>query len=196
LIIVKTLRAIVFVFGLIAFSSAYAQQPVPPPPQPAANGPSLEVTMKFIQDKLNEQGKIGYVEFLQNVSDGSTNPDTHTNEISNMVADPGQCRISYHRRATSQGQTYKDENDVFSLRDVQDIVIKPLEQYVTEWSAKNGQPNIICTSVSPAMTALIVRRPHGELNYFDFSDAALADRVAKALTHAVELCGGGNKDPF
>jgi hypothetical protein len=24
----------------------------------------------------------------------------------------------------------------------------------------------------------------------------MANRVAKALVHAVELCGGGNKDPF
>ena len=25
---------------------------------------------------------------------------------------------------------------------------------------------------------------------------AVADRVAKAMVHAVELCGGGDKDPF
>jgi hypothetical protein len=30
--------------------------------------------------------------------------------------------------------------------------------------------------------------------YFDDEDTA--DRVAKALIHAVELCGGGNDDPF
>lgn len=28
------------------------------------------------------------------------------------------------------------------------------------------------------------------------SDATLAYRLAKALTHAVELCGGGSKEPF
>jgi hypothetical protein len=192
----KTLRIIVSTLVLTAFSAAIAQTAVPPPPKPAADGPTLEATLKFIQDKMNEQGKIGYVEFLQNVNDNSTNPDTHTNEISSVVADPGQCRISYHRRATSQGQIYRDENNVIDLRDVQDIVVKPLEQYVTEWSSRNNQPNIICTSTSPAITALIVRHPRGEVNYFDFIDAALADRIAKALTHAIELCGGGNKEPF
>jgi hypothetical protein len=33
-------------------------------------------------------------------------------------------------------------------------------------------------------------------NWFPFTDADLADRVAKAITHAIELCGGGNKEPF
>jgi len=31
---------------------------VPPPPKPADEGPSLEVTMKFIQDKLNDIGPV------------------------------------------------------------------------------------------------------------------------------------------
>jgi hypothetical protein len=29
-----------------------------------------------------------------------------------------------------------------------------------------------------------------------FRDEETASRLAKALTHAIELCGGGNKDPF
>jgi hypothetical protein len=30
---------------------------------------------------------------------------------------------------------------------------------------------------------------------FIFADEAIANRIAKTLTRAVELCGGGNKDP-
>jgi hypothetical protein len=33
-------------------------------------------------------------------------------------------------------------------------------------------------------------------NQFWFRDEQTADRVAKAVLHAVELCGGGNKEPF
>jgi hypothetical protein len=29
-----------------------------------------------------------------------------------------------------------------------------------------------------------------------FGDEDMANRVAKAMNHAAELCGGGNKDPF
>jgi hypothetical protein len=31
---------------------------------------------------------------------------------------------------------------------------------------------------------------------FYFFDESMANRVAQAMVHAVELCGGGNKDPF
>ena len=31
---------------------------------------------------------------------------------------------------------------------------------------------------------------------YEFNDEELANRVAKAMLHAVELCGGGRKDPF
>jgi hypothetical protein len=90
-----------------------------------------------------------------------------------------------------------DENSVFSLRDVQDIVIMPYEQDQKEWDPKNNYPNEIITSTSPPITALVVRHPHGEENTFRFTDANLADRVAKAMVHAVELCGGGSKpEPF
>jgi len=72
-----------FLILVLAGASALAQQMVPPPPRPApdapppapapvapapaapapaANGPSLDVTLKFIQDKVNEQGKISFTE--------------------------------------------------------------------------------------------------------------------------------------
>jgi len=197
---------IVTVFLMVALTAAtvVAQQAVPPPPQPPANGPTLATTMQFIQDKLNDIGKISFVMFEQIASIGSTGAEAEvhqtvplTNEISNVVADQNQCRISYHRKFTFNGKTYMDENSVFSLRDVQDIVIMPYEQDQKEWDPKNNYPNEIITSTSPPITALVVRHPHGEENTFRFTDANLADRVAKAMVHAVELCGGGSKpEPF
>jgi hypothetical protein len=151
--------------------------------------------MQFIQDKLNEQGKAAFVEYRQNTSDGSSLTVTIVNEISNVVADPGQCSISYHRKATQDGSIYKNEIDVFPLREVLDIVIRPFEQHETEYFAGTGA-NIAVTSTIPPVTVLSVRRPRGAMNFFDLTDPALADRLAKALTHAVELCGGGNKEPF
>jgi hypothetical protein len=265
----KSLRIIVSILVLSAFSTSFAQQPVAPPPRPAndapanaevlsllrsgmpesvvlnrihaitdkfdsstsalvalkqagateaelnavmaqgsatadaplaaassTSGPTLAETMQFIQEKLNGLGKVAFVFFSQNASNGSTWTETRANEIGNVVADQNQCRISYHRLAAAKGQTYKDENSVFSLRDVQEIVVMPEVQDQNEYEAKHGDPNIIVTSTSPSMTALLLHRSHGEENFFLFTDANLADRVAKALMHAVELCGGGNKDKF
>jgi hypothetical protein len=172
----------------------------PPAALPADNGPSLAETMQFIQDKLNDLGKVSFVDFLQNAHDGNTWTETHIRETSNVVADPFQCRISYHRKAINKsiysGDDIWDNNYVFSLRDVQEIVVKPWEQETTEFFAKTGTPHIIVTSTSPPITTLVVRRPHGEQNAFRFTNADLADRVAKAMLHAVELCGGGNIDKF
>ena len=56
----KTLRILVSILVLTAFSVAFAQQSVAPPPRPAADGPTLAATMQFIQDKMNEPGKINY----------------------------------------------------------------------------------------------------------------------------------------
>ena len=191
----KTLHAAVSVLFWTTVSATFAQQAVAPPPQPAADGPSLAATMQFIQDKLNEQGKAAFVEYRQNTSDGSTLIVTIVNEISNVVADSGQCRISYHRKAKQDGKVYKNDNGAFSLREVQDIIVRPFEQHESEYFSNTGV-NIVVTSTTPSVTVLTVRRPRGEINFFDFTDAALADRVAKAMVHAVELCGGGDKDPF
>ena len=62
----------ILALGLMAFSSASAQQPVAPPPKPAYSEPSLAVTMKFIQDKLNEQGDVTFVLHNLNVSQGDS----------------------------------------------------------------------------------------------------------------------------
>jgi hypothetical protein len=186
----------------------WAQTAVAPPPQPADNGPSLAVTMQFIQEKLNDNGKASWIDTAQSARFGGMNwQDTVTHEVSNLVADQGQCSISYHFFAkhsvayrfiaTSDGKNNKGEELSFSLRAVQEIVVKPYEQYETEWLAKNGHPDTTVLSTTPAMTALVVRQPHGVENVFAFNDATLADRVAKAMIHAVERCGGGkSEEPF
>jgi hypothetical protein len=167
-----------------------------PAAAPADTGPSLAETMQFIQEKMNDIGKVAWVDFLQDAKDGSTWTETFTTELNNVIVDQNQCRFSYHRKVTDNGETDSDQNYFFSLRDVQDIIVKPEEQNQTDWIAQNGKPNIIVTSTSPSIATLIVHRPRGEMNTFRFTDANLADRVAKAMQHAVELCGGGNRDKF
>jgi hypothetical protein len=230
----KNILRVVFAvcFVVLPGIPAVSQQPVPLPPQPVVSGPSLAATMQFIQDKLNDLGMVSFAVFLQDTSNGNTWTANVTNEISNVVADQNQCRISYHWKGTDIGAlsanqaaprrmkkidafaaesflalaaerkpnakaAYKDEDYVFSLRDVQEIVVKPFEQHGTERLAKNGTPNVVVTSASPPITALIARLPRREENVFLFTDADLADRVAKAMLHAVELCGGGKApEPF
>ncbi|MGA3161548.1 MAG: hypothetical protein ABSC77_10045 [Terracidiphilus sp.] len=174
---------------------AQGTAPAQPDAPPANTGPSLAETMQFIQEKLNGIGKVSYVDVFYAAVDGTTAENTYTDEISNVVADPSQCHISYHRKAIQNGKTYRDKENEFSMRDVQEIVVKPLEQFETESAVNNGITNVSITT-RPPMTILEARLPHDMTYTFRFADADHADRVAKAMLHAVELCGGGNKDKF
>jgi hypothetical protein len=180
--------------------------PAAPVAASAASSPTLADTMKFIQNKLNDNNKTSWIDNAQRTLDAGTKwTDTVTHEFSSVVADTGQCRISYHifskhslpywAMKTSDGKNNKGEDKTFSLRSVQEIVVKPWEQYENEWLEKNGHPDATVISSAPAITALVVRQPHGVENVFTFDDSALADRIAKAMVHAVELCGGGQKNP-
>jgi hypothetical protein len=49
----------------------------------------------------------------------------------------------------------------------------------------------------PEISALVIKLNNGQDPTIRFYEQELADRVAKALVHAVELCGGGPKpEPF
>lgn len=47
--------------------------------------------------------------------------------------------------------------------------------------------------VDPPVFVLLVRGPDKKGSDFFFFDEKMANRVAKAMMHAVELCGGGSK---
>jgi len=182
----------------IMTQAAAPAQPADQPPAsaPADTGPSLAETMQFIQDKLNDHHKETFALYVQDSSDNSTAVVTITSEINNVVADQSQCRITYHLKMLNNNKVKSELNGVCPLRDVEQIVVRPYEYWQTEWFAKNGFPTATATSTNPSAIQLSVHHSHGEENFFYFTDANLADRVAKAFTHAVELCGGGNKEKF
>ncbi|HTV51464.1 MAG TPA: hypothetical protein VME21_09760 [Steroidobacteraceae bacterium] len=82
------------------------------------------------------------------------------------------------------------------MKEAKTVVVEPTTQRLNSLNAQLGNPNLITTSTTPTTTSLEVRFPRNVVAYFEFTDPRLADRVARALTHAIELCGGGNQDPF
>jgi hypothetical protein len=196
------MKAMFALAGSLVCAQACLAQNVPPPPKPDT-GPSLEVTMKFIVDKLNDIGEVSSTAPFQKSDDGSTGNGALSFEVSKVIAYPSQCRVSYHRNSNFIPGSFAfhdppglNTDDGFGFREVEDIVVLPLEKYLNESWARSGNNSAVILSTSPAIFALVVRRPHGAENMFAFYDATLADRVAKAMTHAVELCGGGNREPF
>ncbi len=182
----------------LASTSLFAQ--VTPPPRPdgsgASSGPTLEATMKFIIDRFSDFGTVNYVVYARDSTNGSTWSNSNSYTVTNVHSDATSCYVGYHGKGVRDSQIVSDQDSGFYLKDVLDVIVEPETQFFTEQSALQGNPNVVTTATNPTLTALVVRRPHNVVNSFPILDSSLADRLAKAITHAVELCGGGNKEPF
>ena len=193
----KTLRIIVSVLVLAAFSVAFAQNAVPPPPQPAADGPSLAVTMQFIQDKMNEQGKINYALYTHDNAKGEDWPVYQISiQVANVIADPATCRITWHKVTTNGGVVGIDKDFSLDLRNVLSFEVRTSVHEAKVEDTANGNPAWDKRQDPPYFAVTAKLRGNTETPFF-FSSEEMANRVAKAMVHAVELCGGGgNKEPF
>ena len=194
------MRMIAVILAVVmATSTALAQQSVPPPPQPAADkpaGPSLEVTMQFIQDKLNEMGTVNFAGYVHDSSNNTDGVQKFSATISNVAANPGACTLSYHRLVLNNGSKEHNEDVVINLREVKNISVLPDEQDWQMYLVRNGDTTKTVKDV-PDISALVIKLNNGKDPTIRFYEQELADRVAKAMVHAVELCGGGPKpEPF
>lgn len=194
-----TLTFCVAWLAALAAGGARAQQNVAPPPKPADDGPSLADTMKFIQDKLNGQGPLNYIYY----SHDGVHPDARYSssvEISKVVADPKTCHIAYHSRQLVDGES-TDRDGGFDFKDIEKIVVVSAEQvsndYDAELAAKFGGA-ASKTKYIPPEFYIHALKTRGEVGgRLFFLDQDLANRVAKAMLHAVELCMPDRKpEPF
>ncbi|HXM43121.1 MAG TPA: hypothetical protein VN924_17930 [Bryobacteraceae bacterium] len=179
--------------ALACVGSAIAQD-VPPPPPMRGDAATLQDTMKFIQDKL--PGKVNYILYIHDNVTGIDGTLKGSLELTNVSADAGRCRIDDHWRMTQNGETRFDEDGWVDLRQVQEILVMPMDQRQQQVRAKAGHPEQ-SVKVDPPVFVLILKRSDAiKESNFKFYDETLANRVAKALQHAVDLCGGGRQEPF
>jgi hypothetical protein len=181
-------------FALVATCAVVRAQDVPPPPRPADTGPSLYETMKFITDKIGGQGPVNFIDYFHDSTNGSDWTNKFTSELTNVRANAEGCRIDYHVRFTRDGQVLLEKDAAILLKDVAEVAVKTNEQAAKEANSEVGHPEWT-HRVDPRVFILEVRGKTAP-NDFDLYDESLANRIAKALVHAVELCGGGSKEPF
>jgi hypothetical protein len=101
------------------------------------------------------------------------------------------------------------------LKDIETIRVESLEASMNRSETEAAHPErshtvtpaafiLVLGASKPLLSIHIVAETGGKplttdnlvkTIFFYFHDEDTADRVAKALVHAVELCGGGNKDP-
>jgi len=222
--------------AILAKGAPSAEQPpaavVPAAPvaASAASSPTLADTMKFIQEKLKEQG---LVEFVETVS--VQNQPSITIRISvrskddDVVADPAACTLhaagTYDSNtvASAGGKTISTEDQhsylsgTLAFKDVEKITVEHVLDFFNRHTAESGHPEFTATAGTPVFfvelsatktlftrhetnttgnkAPVVTDEPLKEASLV-FRDEETANRVAKAILHAVELCGGGNKEPF
>jgi hypothetical protein len=169
--------------------AASGQRHAEPAPNAADSGPSLAVTMQLLQEKLNEQGKMSWTTHYHDSADNTNWIYQFVFEANKVVADASACTIAYHYSIVRDGTQISDSDASFNLHEVQDVTLTTGDQRQnkndtaaghTTWNAK----------VDPPVFDLIVRAKESAEFYFFFFDEDTANRVTKAMGHAVELCGG------
>ncbi len=194
----KNVLRFVFVvcFAVLLTGPAFAQTAVPPPPMPADNEPSLAVTMQFIQDEMNEQGKINYALYTHDNSNGQDWPVYQISiQATNVVADPATCRITWHKVTTNGGKVGIDRDSSLDLRTVLSFEVRTSMHEAKMEDTANGHPALDKRQDPPYFAVTALLKGNSETPLF-FSSEEMANRIAKAMVHAVELCGGGDKEPF
>jgi hypothetical protein len=211
-----------FCLAATAVSTKSAQRKaVPPPPKPADEGPSLEVTMKFIQDKLNQEGSVSYIESYHNSITGEQGgPWKHSfaSSVEEVYPSGGLSLKTVHAWPMA------GHRDTFTHRlcfkEVEKLEVLSMAEYANREATRKGNPELVYQYDPPAYELLIhmtsgktlpthVQRVKGDSTPIEeteestaeidlpFPDEDTANRLAKAMVHAVELCGGGSKpEPF
>jgi hypothetical protein len=155
----------------------------------AAGEPSLNDTLRFIEQKLNSESSVAYESRSE---DNSTQVSFRVFEAQ---TDPATCQIRYRALFTSDGRPSWKRNGVLSFRRVQKIEILA-EQDSLNRAMEQGGSNIRFV-MTPAAYRVNVTSSGGQLIAWAlFADEAMADRVAKAMNHAAEICRPEIKEPF
>jgi hypothetical protein len=175
------------IFVVLVLSAAFGQEKNS---GSADGGPSLEATMRFLQEKIKDKatGDAKIATFLD------------------VVANPAKCQMTL----TQRGSYDRVRIITFAFRDVEKIQVMPYRDYFRTFGIGElttpGDPFAVITSMTRNDSVDVHYKKgtdHGKKDvkqgdwFIVFGDEDLADRVAKAMLHAVEFCGGGAKEePF
>jgi hypothetical protein len=204
--------------------TAWGQQSAPPPATPAASGPTLPQTMQFIQEKLSEQGQVGWAE---TVSNGMTGREFFN--VADVMADPATCTLYVTETIDftvelAKGHTLKPgfspedlhthtvETDTISFKQIEKITVEKEQDIANQVYAEAAHPEITVTVTPPVFyvklwASTVVFSEHTSITKgkqapvekdvtkktggITIRDEETANKIAKAMTHAMELCGGG-----
>jgi hypothetical protein len=149
---------------------------------------SLKETMKEVQDELNHVGPVSYTLKFHNNATGEDKTVPSKLEISQVSADPNSCFLIYEQR-TYRDTAHHDAGFVVELKSVKKVDVVPIEQEVKNTGVLIDHPGFTVQSNPPVFVVESIKAETNDRNAFLFLNEEQANKMAKALSRAVELCG-------
>jgi hypothetical protein len=205
--------------AVLTQGTAPAEQP--PAAAPTASEATLAETMQFIQDKLNEQGRFNFALYTHDNQSGEDTSAQYGFEITNAVSN--DCSLSFKVNITSSQKGARGATTTTNANTTRNMNMKYMkavqamaaDYWWNQEMADDGtpaktaqvQPGYFLLSIGTASKGSECTRnkkpiacPEPDASdrlalTLSFRDEDAADRVAKAMMHAVDLCGGGQKNP-
>jgi hypothetical protein len=178
------------------------------PSRPAGSGnPSLSETMGFIAEKLSTQGPVdarwtNALTLSQPVRRGNvitqeeqtvTRANSRSIEYLQVTASPTTCTVSFD----SGNGWIPRLHARLSFRHITKIEALALKDYLMSYDKLLHSYSKVQIPEASNIFVLYITSADGESKELYLADEVLANRVAKAMVHAAELCGAGaNREPF
>lgn len=158
-----------------------------------AREPSKSETIKFIVDKVNQQGTVNVAGFLHDNATGKDSIVRQSFEQTKLEIEPKKpCRLTYHKKILVNGTATVDSDFWAALGGVDKVEVISMEQ---AWKRADSRAGNTTLSYKADPPITIVRLNVSNGNYYElaFYEADLANRVGKAFEHIVDMCGGGKE---
>jgi hypothetical protein len=178
--------------SLLAVDAALSAGNMQQAPDPA--GPSLKDTTRFVQEQLNAVGPLSYGLRRRDVASGKTSETENSAFTSNVKVliykKPKigmQCLFSYHDKETQDDEVIEDRDLGVLLNDIDQVSVTPVEAIDQDLHPSRK------TTITAPVFRMDLHSADGGDNFLFFSREDLANDIAKATTHAVELCVSGEQ---
>lgn len=177
--------------AMSAVSAVIAQDA--PSPKSADNGPSLEITMKFIQDKITQQGALNFAVYSHDSTDNSGSVNQVSKELTGVTASPDSCRILYQEHTGKDDKVIGISTLAVDVKTLQDVLVMKLEQAIDQNDAEAGHP-ARTSRVNPP--SWIVRARRMQTPVQSHEDVRRYTKQGNGLSVAVTRNDDGNKYRF
>jgi hypothetical protein len=167
--------------------------------------------MQFIVNKLNGQGRVDYIETLR--TDDTNAYDWHKFGVGFHDLTANACKLNgyedWYHYWTNASEPFSRLRFYFSFAEVDRVTVSSRLDYsikrtpVPPGKTLEYNPSIFVLQIEMQATKTILEsnsnRPEATSSRgwsFTFREEEMAYRIRNAMLHAMELCGGGRKDPF